>query len=351
MSRAPRCDLVSLARFAHQCSTLFNAGVSLVEALRILSENESHADLRLALQGVVKRVESGQQLSSAMTQYPLVFGATTTCMVRAGEESGRLGELFKNLAVWLEKDARVVQRSRQALVYPSLVLATSMLLGWVLFTFFLPPFFQAFGDAGTSLPWVTRMVMGMVKVVGSLWTWLLAIAVGLWLRRQLGRLMQDQERKTNYFRMLYKIPVVGRIVMLTTAVRFCNCLAVLLDCGVPLMRAWTLAAGASGNLAVEQDAIRVNAGLRTGHNLGDALGSSPLYPKGFDKMLVAAEEAAALSQNLISLSLIYEQDSEQALDALGVMIEPIFIMGMAVVVVTVLLAVLLPLYGSLAQLT
>ena len=128
--------------------------------------------------------------------------------------------------------------------------------------------------------------------------------------------------------------------------RFANCLAVLLDCGLPLMQSWLLAAAASGDATLQDDAKSVVSSLRDGELLTT---DSALYPRGFAGMLAMAEESASLPQTLKSLARVYDQEAEYLTETLGVVFEPIFIAILAAMVVVLLLSILLPLYGTLGQ--
>ena len=344
------CDLTTLSRLVFQCSTLVNAGLGLLPALRTLSDQQEHPALAAALPVLCKKVESGHTLSRCMGEYPALFSTTVVYLVRAGEESGRMAELLRRLALWLEKDAGVWSRTRQAMVYPATVLATATLLGWLLFTFFLPPFFESFTSTGAPLPTLTQVVLLFTRVVGHPLFWVGTLA-GLWfLRRALARAWQRPEARLRLFRLLRALPLLGKATMLTATVRFANCLAVLLDCGLPLVRAWLLATAASGDAVLERDAERVVGLIREGETLSLALGDSSVYPAGFASLLGAAEESGALPTTLTSLADVYDQEVEYLVSSLSVVFEPIFIAGLAVMVVTILLAVLLPLYGTLDQL-
>lgn len=350
MNKALRCDLLTLARFTHQCATLINAGMGLLPALRTLCNQQDHPALAVALPAICTKVESGHSLARCLGEYPGIFNNATVFLVRAGEESGRMDSLFDRLALWLEKDSQVWQRTRQAMVYPATVLATAVLLGWLLFTFFLPPFFEAFTSSGEPLPLLTLIVLRMTQLVGHPLSWL-AAGVGLWLlRKAFWSLWLDPQRKARFFLLLRSIPILGKAVQLTATVRLANCLSVLLDCGLPLIRAWGLAAAASGDAALEADARRVLESVRQGDMLAQAIGDSPLYPRGFSNMLGAGEEAAALPSTLNSLAKVYDQEVDFVVLTLGALFEPVFIAGLALMVVVILLAVLLPLYGTLNQL-
>ncbi|MBS2039702.1 type II secretion system F family protein [bacterium] len=342
--------MITLARLIHQCSTLLNAGMGLLPALRTLSSQQDDPALSVVLPAICAKVESGHGLARCMADYPGVFNNATVFLVRAGEESGRMDSLFERLAAWLEKDSQVWQRTRQAMVYPATVLATAVLLGWLLFTFFLPPFFEAFTSSGEALPLLTQIVLLATRVVGHPLSWLTGL-LGLWaFRRAFWSLWLNPQRKTRFFLVLRSIPVLGKAVRLTATVRMANCLSVLLDCGLPLVRSWGLAAAASGDAALEADSKRVLEEIRQGETLAHALGDHPLYPRGFSSMLGAAEEAAAIPATLNSLAQVYDQEVEYVIQTLSVLFEPIFIAGLALIVVVILLAVLLPLYGTLNQL-
>ena len=348
-SKQLSCDLITLSRLIFQCSTLLNAGLGLLPALRTLSEQQEDPGLAKALPTLCSKVESGHTLSRCMADYPGLFSITVVSLVRAGEESGRMSNLFQQLAHWLEKDAGVSARTRQAMVYPATVLGVATLLGWLLFTFFLPPFFEAFASSGTPLPLLTRVVLLFTQVVGSPLFWMAAIAALVLLRNAALRAWRNKEQRVRLFRALRSSPVLGKVTMLTATVRFANCLAVLLDCGLPLIRAWQLAAAASGDAVLEMDAERVARSIREGEHLSATVGDSPVYPAGFASMLGAAEESGALPQTLSSLAEIYDQETEFLLSTLGVLFEPLFIAILALMVVTILLAVLIPLYGTLSQ--
>lgn len=330
---------------------MVNAGMSILEAMRTLSEHQDHPVLANVLPKLCARVETGLRVSEAMAEFPGVFAKPVRFMVQAGEESGQICSLLSQVASWMQKEAEVAQRTRQALVYPATVIGIALLLGWVLFAFFLPPFLEGLTGSGIPLPWLTRVVLWMSRVLGHPLVWLLSLACLTVIRRELAKRSQQPGFRLRQYQLIRSIPLLGRIAVFTSTVRFANCLAVLLECGLPLIQSWTLAAAASGDATLQEDARRVVATLREGEFLRESLQDSTLYPRGFAGMIGVAEETASLPRTLTSMARVYDHEAEYLTQTLSLVFEPLFIAVLAAMVVVLILSILLPLYGSLAQMS
>ena len=344
-----RLDLFQLSLVCGQIGALMQAGLPVPSALRTVAQQTDDPSLKYALPQVTAAVESGILLSEAMKAYPALFNDAFLSLIRAGEESGQLTQSFWGLANWLERDHRIVARTRGALIYPAFVIGVSSFLTMLLFTTFLPRLFVLFENSATTLPPLTRAVAAVVNLMLNPLCWLVA-GVAVWeIRQWLLDQLRRPEGRLRLYRWLARVPIVGELLTWSSASRLCLTLATLLSSGINLSRAWVISAEASGNPLLGDDSRRVYLQLMGGLELSEILKGDSRYPYGMAGWLRGAEEAAALPEMLPRMANTYELEADSRVAMLSAAMEPLFLVGMGGLVVLVLLSIVLPLYQTISQ--
>ncbi len=339
------CSVSELSLFTRQLSVMMMAGIPLVAILDTLSRGEDPLSERV-VPLMARRISQGHRLSSALKVSPRLFPSAYVWLIHGGEETGTLHRNLEHLADWLERQDRLSRQMRKALTYPVLVTLTTFILTVALFRSVIPGILDAILGMGASLPAPTRALVAMVDIVGSPWTWVLAVlvVVGIvgYLRSERGR------RATGVF--LLSTPVMGDLMRSAASARMALTLAMLLESGSEVTRAIAIAGSASGLPQMAEDADRVRAELREGRTLSQAYHFPALYPPLLGDMLTAGEESGRMTSMLRHASKLFEEETYSRLESLTNLLEPLALAAISLGVGFILVSVILPMSTMLEAL-
>jgi general secretion pathway protein F/type IV pilus assembly protein PilC len=325
-----------------QLADLLRSGVPLLRSLAVLMRQTTHAGLKEVLGEVYRHVEDGATLSEAMARYPRVFGEMAISMIRAGGEGGFLEEALSRVADFTETQEDLRKRTAGALAYPVFLGAVGTLVVIVLMIFFVPKFENLFDDLRTrgELPAVTDMLLNTSAVMGAYWPY---ITVGIviagfflarWLKTDQGRLILDHIR--------IKLPIVGKVFLSLAVARFCRVLGTLLHNGVPIVRSLEISADATGNRVLGLAVLEASENISGGESLAGPLAASGHFPPMVVEMVAVAEESNTLENVLLDIADSLERRTWRQLDIAVRLIEPIMLLMLAGAVLTLVIALLLP---------
>lgn len=340
------CSTSSLARFTKQIAVLFGSGVPLHEALDSLTRVQTDSLSIFVIPELRTKVMNGYRFSSALAQYPKVFPRTYVSLIRGSEETGELQSVMNQLADWLEKQDKLARHVKKALTYPSFVIALASILTIALFNTVIPQILETVIGLGAELPMPTKVLMGIVWLVEQPVFWLLvalAVAALAWYLRT----------PRGYHLLLlasHYTPVVGGILSTAGAARYSMTLSMLLRSGVDVLRSCKIAADASGHPLLQEDAKRVLQGLREGQYLSDVLGAQPYYPTILTDMIKVGDESGETAKIIKQCSQLLEEDTLHRVDMFMNLLEPIVLAGVAFIVGSVLIAVLMPMSNLISAL-
>jgi type II secretory pathway component PulF len=331
-----------MAGIYSQMASLLRSGVPMLKSIAILRDQSSNATLKLVLDEVHSRVEDGTSLADAMLRYPRVFSEITVNLVRAGAEGGFLEDALERVAFFTEQQEELRSRTIGALAYPVFLSVVGSVVVTILIVFFVPMYAQIFErlrERG-ELPWLTEGLLGLSSFLQSYGLVALVIAaIGFALFRERvqtasGRLWLDAVR--------LKLPVAGTIFRHFAVARFCRVLGTLLKNDVPILKSLEISRGAAGNMVLSQAIANASANITSGQSLAKPLGSSKQFPLTVVEMIAVAEESNTLDRVLVDLADSLEKRTIRQLD-LGVrLLEPIMLLLLALVVLGVVIALLLP---------
>lgn len=325
-----------------QLADLLRSGVPLLRSLAVLMRQTTHSGLKEVLGEVYRHVEDGATLSEAMARYPRVFGEMAISMIRAGGEGGFLEEALSRVADFTETQEDLRKRTAGALAYPVFLGIVGTLVVIVLMIFFVPKFENLFDDLRTrgELPAVTDMLLNTSAVMGAYWPY---IAVGIvvagfflgrWLKTDQGRLILDRIR--------IKLPIVGKVFLSLAVARFCRVLGTLLHNGVPIVRSLEISADATGNRVLGLAVLEASENISGGESLAGPLAASGHFPPMVVEMVAVAEESNTLENVLLDIADSLERRTWRQLDIAVRLIEPIMLLMLAGAVLTLVIALLLP---------
>lgn len=331
-----------LAVFTKQFSLMIENGVPLMQSLNLLKSQQKREAFAEVIDGVVQRIERGASLSDAMAPYPKVFDNLYVAMVRAGEASGRLDLILRQLVVYIDKVVKIKSQVKSAMAYPLIIVVVAALVMYVLLAFVVPMFAQQFKDNGQELPGLTQLVVDMsdwmvtysMHVIGA---FIAAIFIfKKWLGTVNGRKIFDAS--------ILKWPVIGEVLTKIAIGRFCSTMATLLTSGVSILEALTICASSSGNKRVESVVLEVKQKIVEGQTFADPLAASGLVPKMVSSMVAVGEATGTLDATLSKITEIYDDEVDNAVRAMTSMIEPAMIVIIGGMVGIVVIAMYLPVF-------
>ena len=313
----------------------------LLRALRTISDQLDPGPLREVFAAVSQDVESGVKLSEALSRHPRWFPPFYVNMVRAGEVGGALDEILKRLAELLEKQARLRDRVKSALMYPAFVMVAAVGILLVLMAFVVPTFMGMFTELGSSLPLITRILIGVCNAVRAWWAAVLAGLVGLgflarlFLQMPAGRRLVDQ--------LSLSAPVFGSLIERLLISRFARTLGTLLESGVPILGALETVRATVTNVVIDEALQDVERSLKVGESLARPMELSGVFPPLVTRMVALGEETGQLDKMLMQVADSYDEEVEVQLAGLTQLLEPMLILFVGGIVGFIVIAMFLPL--------
>ncbi len=341
LRRGAKVQHEDLLLFSRQLHSLLKAGIPITRALAGLQESATDA-MRNVLRQVRESLESGIDLSTSMARQSGVFDHFYVAMVRVGELTGRLDEVFLRLFDHLEFEKLMRDQVRAALRYPSFVVAVMAVAIVVINLAVIPAFQKVFQGFGAQLPLVTRMLLAFSHFMVAGWPWLLAglaggfLAFRTWSRSEGGRIQWDRTK--------LRLPVAGKIARKATLARFARSFSLSLKSGVPVVQAMTVVAGTVENAYMARAIERMREGVERGDSVLRTAAASGIFTPVVLQMIAVGEESGQLDEMLSEVADFYRQDVEYELKTLSAQIEPILIMCLGVLVLILALGVFLPIW-------
>lgn len=334
-----------LAEFNKEMSSLLTAGVSLVRALDIISQEEgTPAFARDVYGAMLVDIKKGISLSEAMENRNC-FPGLMKGMIRSGEGSGNLDQVTGRLAIHYEKEAVLNQQVRSAMMYPLVLLVMCVAIVLIIVTFVLPQFEELFSQM-ESLPLATEIVMGFAHLLVQRWY---AVLVGILVALAVSRIIlgfPKVRRKMDYLKV--HMPVLGKLNKVIYTARFARTLSSLYSGGMSVVNSLKLAAETIDNRYVEEQFEQVSVRVRSGVPLSEALREVDGLLAKLSSTILVGEESGRLDTMLDSIAQSLEMDAQEATKRMVTLLEPVMICVMGLMVGFVVAAVMLPIYESYA---
>lgn len=328
--------------FSRQFATMIGAGVPIVKALAILKGQTQNRTMAEALTSITKQVEGGTQLSAALAKFPDIFSPTFVNMVKAGEAGGILEQVLDRLAVQLEKDHELVGKVKAAMIYPSVIFVVMTAAFFFIMTFIVPQLAVVFDQLGGKLPWYTKFLLGLSKVLTHygflLIIPLVALIIGFW------RFKRTPAGKHLLDRVLLKTPLIGNIIRKVNLAHFARTLGSLMGAGLAVLDALNVVAQSLSNSVIAEEVLDVAQVVKNGSTIAKPLQTSKNFPPIVSEMVAVGEETGTLDQILIKLAEFYEKEVSALVEGISSVIEPILIIFMGGMVGFIVISVIGPLY-------
>ncbi len=326
--------------FCRQFVSIVSAGVTIIDAMEMLSEQTENKILKKAIMETKIAVEKGESLADAMRVNRKIFSDIFITMIEAGEASGSLEISFSRMADQFEKDAKLKALAKKASVYPAVVASVALIVVIGMLTFVIPTFQQMFDDLGTTLPGITLMVIAMSKFMQSYWYIVIAVIVGLVM---FVKYFQTTDAGKHFFgKLSMKVPLFGKLTMKTASSRLARTLSTLLAAGLPLIEALDITANVMTNVYFKEALLTAKEDVTMGTTLSEPLQRGKLFPPLVCHMLKIGEESGSIETMLDKLADYYDEEVEVATQSLMAALEPLIIVFLAVVIGTIIISILAP---------
>lgn len=332
--------------FTRQFSTLINAGIPVVDSLKLLGDGKRHPMLKEAANSVKNYIEGGKRLGDAMQNFPLVFDKFYVNMVRAGEEAGILDGILLRLSIYLEKSEKIKKQVVGAMVYPAIIIFVASVVVAGILIFIIPKFQDLYSSSGRELPMLTQMVVTMSSTLIHKWYLVLGVLIGVpygifaWYQTPEGKDIVDA--------FLIRAPMFGELIQKSALAKMTRTLSTLLSSGVGVIEALDIAAKTSGNGVMEKALIRCKESVTAGRPLAAPLTKEPMIPDMVAQMIAIGEQSGTLDVMLGKIADFYEDDVETAVKALTSMIEPLLMMFLGGIIAFLVTAMYLPIFDIAA---
>ena len=332
-----------LAVFFRQLATMLSAGVPLVQSFEIIGRGHENAGMQELILKVKNEVESGTSLAESLAKHPLYFDDLVINLVNAGEQSGVLETLLDKIATYKEKTEILKAKIKKAMFYPTAVIIVAFIVTAILLIFVVPQFEALFSNFGADLPAFTRVVVNLSEFMQSYW-WLIVGIIGA----AIFAFLQGKKRSRKFGRVLdrtiLKMPIVGPIMHKAAIARYARTLATMFAAGVPLVEALQSVAGATGNVVYSDAVLMMKDSVATGQQLTFAMNQTGLFPNMVEQMVAIGEESGALDSMLSKVADFYEQEVDDAVDALTSLLEPLIMSILGVLIGGLVVAMYLPIF-------
>lgn len=338
-----RVKMRDVVIFSRQLSTLFEAKVPVVESLKTLVSESFNVTLKNAVSEVLDDISGGSNLSQAMVKHPNVFSSFYVNMVRAGEESGKLHEVFRYLADYLERSYAITSKAKNAMIYPIFVFFAFIGVMIVMLVVVVPRLTSIFEESGAEVPLYTRIVMGLSSFLQNwgifLLLFVLIIAAILW------RVSQTERGKEFLDEIRIRIPLFGGLFQKLYLARISDNLGTLIAAGVPILRALQISSDVVGNRVYQRIILDAAESVKAGNTISYSFQKYREIPPLISQMVRIGEESGRLEFILQALSRFYQRDVDNALENLVGLIEPALIIFLGIGVGGLVAAILVPLYN------
>jgi type II secretory pathway component PulF len=346
----PRITEHELALFFRHLASMMDTGVSLGEGIDVLRRDSPNQHLHHVLDEVARALARGRPLSEALARFPRTFPQAHLALVRAGERSGQLPSLLREIADHLDDSGAVTRRLTTALIYPCIVGSALIFMALSFVTFVLPQFLEIYRDLGMvqRLPWITRTLVGFSTVVLPVAA---VVAVAGLIAACMWAAMSRSRTGTAFLDALkLKLPLLGQVVHNAGLARFSTTLGLLLRYRVPTLEALALAGEASGSAPIARGARHTGAGVSRGQTFAASMERARVFPQALSARVAAAEAGGSLPSALTSTGKFYAGHAQHLAALFGAIIEPFFVILLGIGVAFILGGVFAPVLDMIRQL-
>ena len=338
--RVRREDVIALFQ---QLTVMLETGVPLAEALNAFRRQTGRQEFKQVLEVIADDIDSGEPLSAAMEKWPRVFPTMVISLMKASEASGTLSTMLGRVANYLNKDRRTIKQIKGAVSYPLFMMFAGVAITVFLMSFVLPRFARIYEQRSASLPGPTRVLLGLSEFITTQYLWyaplliLTLVVTVIWFRHPSGRKVGDW--------LKLRIPLVGTMYTHLYVTRATRTMATLLSAGVNLLDVIDICRGVTGNIYYDRLWDSMERGVREGRQISDAVFKSAIVPPNVASMISAGERSGQLAEVMERIADFSQEELDSSVTRVTAWIEPAMIVFMGVVIGSVAMALLLPIFN------
>ena len=329
--------------WSRQLATMMSSGVPLVQSFEITGRGHENAGMQSLIMAIKADVEAGNSLVDALKKHPLHFNSLYCNLIEAGEHAGILEAILHKLATYLEKTEALKSKIKSALFYPAAVIVAAIVVVTILMIFVIPQFSELFGSFGADLPALTQFLIDSSDFFVANWWIMFGILGGV-----VYGLLELKKRSiaAQHFldRAVLKIPVIGDLIEKSAIARFARTLETMFAAGTPLVEAMSSVAGATGNIVYYEATMKMKDEIATGTQLQASMRDTNLFPNMVVQMVAIGEESGAIDTMLGKVADWYEQEVDDAVEALTSLLEPMIMAFLGVVIGGIVVGMYLPIF-------
>ncbi len=329
-----------LAVFCRQFYTMLNAGIPIVNCLDVLREQTENKKLKSTLSEVYDDIQKGATFSTSLKNHKRIFPELLINMIEAGELSGNLDSILERMSIHYEKESKISNKIKGAMVYPILLSIVSILVVIFLLVFVMPTFLSMF--EGVRLPAPTRVLLLVSYFLTDYW-YIYTIGIILVIFG-FSQFYESEKGRLFFDRLKFKIPVVKGTTQKVVTSRFTRTLSTLLTSGIPLIQALESTSKVSGNKVVETEIKQAIDEISTGATLTNSIKKIGVFPPMVISMIQIGEESGQLDDILDKTANFYDEETESALQKMITLVEPLMIILMAIIIGAIVIAMILPMF-------
>ena len=343
----PRVKANDFLLFNQQLAALSRAGIPILQAISMLRKRATSTRLRAVLADVEEKIRGGAALSQAFAAQGPIFPRIYTASILAGERSGALDDVLSRYVTYMRRNVALRRKIRGALAYPTFLLIASAAMVTFLTVYVVPRMSELFSGFGNELPTITQIVVGISRWLSSNVFWFAPLVIGIivllfiWTRTPAGKLQLDS--------FVLKIPLAGKLVVQLSVAQATRSLATLLAGGITLVESWEIASESITNLELRRRSSAILPMIREGRSFTESLEAAGWMPPLAIDMIGIGERSGSLREMLDEVAVFYDAESEVRLEQLTTTLEPAILVVMGGVVVTILLAIYLPIIQSISS--
>ncbi|OVE70663.1 type II secretion system protein F [Clostridium diolis] len=342
-----KVKLKDLAVFCRQFYTMLNAGVPILTCLEILSAQIEKMKLRQAVKEVNDDVEKGEVLSDAMRKHQDAFPDLLVSLVASGEASGNLDDIMLRMATHYEKENKINNKVKSALIYPIILGLVSIGAVMFILTYVMPTFTQIFEQSGTVLPWSTRFLLGLSSGIKEYWIYIIiiiglgAFGINIFLKSDQGILISSD--------LKLKLPVLKKLNQMIIVSRFTRTLSTLIASGISLVEALKIVSEVAGNKVAEIALLKIRDKVVRGESLYSSMRESGIFPEMLYSMIKIGEDTGSLDDILSKTADFYDEELESIIQTSVALMEPILIVVMGLIIGFMVASIMIPMFDSYNQ--
>ncbi|MEN1971445.1 type II secretion system F family protein [Luteimonas sp. MJ204] len=332
-----------IAVFSRQLATMIKSGVPVVQSLEIIGNGNKNPRMTKMVDSLRLDLEGGSSIYEAMSKHPVQFDELYRNLVKAGEGAGVLETVLETIATYKENIESLKGKIKKALFYPATVVAVALIVSAILLVFVVPQFEAVFEGFGADLPAFTQMIVTASDFMVAYWWLILVVVIGT-VFALIFAFKRSPAFQHFMDRAILKVPMIGQVMHNSSIARFARTLATTFKAGVPLVEALDIVAGATGNTVYEKATHAIKDDVAVGYPLNMSMKQVNLFPHMVVQMTAIGEEAGALDTMLFKVAEFYEEEVNNAVDALSSLLEPMIMIFIGGVVGSMVIGMYLPIF-------